>query len=292
MLWVDLEDPTDEETGVLGGIFGFHVLSVEDCMRDRQLPRLNRYDSYTFLIVHGLDAKRGDGAVPPRSQPIAVFIGENYVVTYHRKHVNGMFETRGQVAKNPGSLLRTPDWLLHGILEALMEDFEPAVVYLEQELADLRSRLLSRAVPELSEPVCRIGGQLDDLRRVAGLHQDVLRQLDGPERRVILDENRAYFRNIYDRTTRMQQQAEEGRELLSRATEAHRLLVSGRTQGAAVLGAAVGSVTLPLLLVIAYYGIVRTTPGVGWGNLDFAFLGVVVVVVASVLLAFRKKRWL
>ena len=79
---------------------------------------------------------------------------------------------------------------------------------------------------------------------------------------------------------------------LSRAVASHRMLVSGRTQGAAVVAAAVGSITLPLLLVIAYYGIVRTTPGMGWRNLDFAFLGVVVLVVASVLVAFRKKKWL
>ena len=292
MLWVDLEDPSDEETGVLGGIFGFHVLSVEDCMRERQLPRLNQYDNYTFLIVHGLDAKRGDTPVPLLTQQVAVFIGENYVVSYHRRHVNGIFDTRGGVAKNPGSLLRTPDWLLHGILEALTEDFEPAVGYLEDGLRSLQSQLLSRAVADLSEPVSRSKGQIDHLLRITGLHLDVLRLLDAPERRLISDENRAYFRSIYDRTVSIQQRAEQSLQSLSTAVEAHRILVSGRTQGAEVVTAAVCSITLPLLLVVAYYGIVRAAPGTGWGNADFTFLGIAVLAVASVLFAFKRKKWL
>ena len=44
MIWADLENPTDEETGVLGGMFGFHVLAVEDCMQPGLLPKFNLFD--------------------------------------------------------------------------------------------------------------------------------------------------------------------------------------------------------------------------------------------------------
>ena len=292
MLWVDLEDPTDEETGVLGGIFGFHVLSVEDCLRTGQLPRFNQYDGYTFLIVHGLDAQRGDGPGFFSTQQVAVFVGENYLVTYHGKHVNGIFNSRGQVAKNPGSLLRSPDWLLHGLLEALLEDVEPTIDHLEEGLAGLCSSLNSATIPDVAVDVGRTRGQLDHLARVSGRHQDVLRQLDAPDRGLIADENRVYFRSLYDRTTGLALLAEQGLQRLGAGVETHSLLVSGRTKAAAVLFAAVVSITLPLLLVIAYYGIYRTMATPAWGNADTGVVGIVVLLVAAVAIALRKKRWI
>ena len=51
-IWADLEEPTDEETGVLGGIFGFHILAVEDCIDDAWLPKEDVYDGYSYSVFH------------------------------------------------------------------------------------------------------------------------------------------------------------------------------------------------------------------------------------------------
>ena len=292
MLWVDLEDPTDEETGILGGIFGFHVLSVEDCMRHVQLPKLNQYDTYAFLIVHGLDSDRGAVPTPLRTQQVALFVGENYVVTYHRRHVNGIFDTRGQVAKNPGSLLRTPDWLLHGILEALIQDYEPALQHLLEELEPLELDLLSRDVRDQSRRVAQAMTQINHLCRISELHRTALHQLDTSDRRLIADENRAYFRDLYDRTTGILQRSDQFRECLSAAVESHRLLLADRTRGATTVLATTSVVGLPLLLLAIYYSTVRTPAGLHWQNTDLWLLGLVILLVAGVLMAFKKQKWL
>ena len=51
VIWVDLEDPDDEEMGVLGGIFGFHVLAAEDCIQGGYLPMLDIYNTYAFFVL-------------------------------------------------------------------------------------------------------------------------------------------------------------------------------------------------------------------------------------------------
>ena len=291
MLWVDLEDPTDEETGVLGGIFGFHVLSVEDCMRHGQLPRLNQYDTYAFLIVHGLDSDRGAIPTPLRTQQVALFVGENYVVTYHRRHVNGIFDARGQVAKNPGSLLRSPDWLLHGILEALIQDYEPALQHLLEALDALELDLLSREVRDQSRRVAQATGQVNHLCRVSELHRTALHQLDASDRRWIADENRAYFRDLYDRITGILQRSEQLRDCLCTAVESHRLLLAGRARASSAVLAATAVVGLPLVLLAIHYSSVRTPAGLRWQNTDLWFLGLVVLLAAGALIALRRQKW-
>ena len=56
-LWVDLEKPTAEETkSVLEDVFHFHPLSVEDALSAIHHPKIESYDNYLYLILHGIDA--------------------------------------------------------------------------------------------------------------------------------------------------------------------------------------------------------------------------------------------
>ncbi len=52
--WVDLEDATEAEARILTEAFRFHPLAVEDCLSDVNLPKVDDYTDYVFLVVHGI----------------------------------------------------------------------------------------------------------------------------------------------------------------------------------------------------------------------------------------------
>jgi len=69
-LWVDLEDPTQEELKwVLEDVFHFHPLSIEDCVSDLGAPKVEEYEPkeedlfapYLFMLIHAVDYSREDG---------------------------------------------------------------------------------------------------------------------------------------------------------------------------------------------------------------------------------------
>ena len=61
LLWVDLADPTPEETkSILEGVFQFHPLAIEDCTTPNSLPKVEDYEDYLFLVIHGVDYTRTD----------------------------------------------------------------------------------------------------------------------------------------------------------------------------------------------------------------------------------------
>src|SRR6266850_6264507 len=69
-LWVDLENPTPEETKlVLEDIFHFHPLSIEDCVRASPSPKVEEYyprdedkfTPYLFMVIHAVDYSRKNG---------------------------------------------------------------------------------------------------------------------------------------------------------------------------------------------------------------------------------------
>ena len=50
-VWVDLEDPSPEETAVLDEVFGFHPLTIEDCMHPNLHAKVDDYSSYLFTAL-------------------------------------------------------------------------------------------------------------------------------------------------------------------------------------------------------------------------------------------------
>src|SRR5437867_13249193 len=69
-LWVDLENPTPEETKfVLEEIFHFHPLPIEDGVMLSPSPKVEEYSPkeedllvpYLFMVIHAVDYSRKDG---------------------------------------------------------------------------------------------------------------------------------------------------------------------------------------------------------------------------------------
>jgi Mg2+ and Co2+ transporter CorA len=61
VIWVDILADTDETVeeakDVLLNTFGFHPLTVEDCVETRNQPKVEVFPSYLFFIVHGIRLK-------------------------------------------------------------------------------------------------------------------------------------------------------------------------------------------------------------------------------------------
>ena len=95
--WVDLEDPDEEETVLLETVFRFHVLAIEDCIHSRSFPKIDVFEDYLFLVVHGilLDREKHDFA----NSPVNIFLGRNYLVTHHPQPVRSILSTKALLSK-------------------------------------------------------------------------------------------------------------------------------------------------------------------------------------------------
>ena len=55
LLWLDLENPTPEELRLLAGEFGIHPLALEDATKQHQRPKIDRYDTFYFIVFYDID---------------------------------------------------------------------------------------------------------------------------------------------------------------------------------------------------------------------------------------------
>ena len=99
-LWIDLENPSDEEKKfVLETLFHFHPLSVEDCVSVSASPKVEEYSPkdddkfapYLFMVIHAVDYSRKDGVFG--TSELNFFLGKNFLVTYHDVPLRSITQT-------------------------------------------------------------------------------------------------------------------------------------------------------------------------------------------------------
>lgn len=287
-IWVDLEDPNDEETGVLGGIFGFHILAVEDCIDDAYLPKLDPYDGYTYLIFHAADPESLDRF---HSQKVDVFIGPNFLVTHHPSEVKGIFDTRGVVAKNPGLLLRSSDWLLHGVLDAMIDNYLPALDGLEARVERAERALLDGDAVDVAD-LLKARRELLLLGDLSQGQLDILTELTN-ESDFVHDDNLVYFRDVGDHLRHIHHRSTHHATLADAAVSGSGAAEAGGARTGSKGAAAILAALLPPIAITSYYSMnITDLPGgeSSQGALMVAVAAVVYAVGAIVL--FRQKRWI
>ena len=52
LVWVNVERPGTAEMAYLRGRYGFHQLSLDDCLSVVQMPKLDEFDDHLFMVMH------------------------------------------------------------------------------------------------------------------------------------------------------------------------------------------------------------------------------------------------
>ncbi len=126
LVWVDLTIQSDEDAWVLRDVFHFHELRIEDCVSQRVDPaKVDDYGSYLFIIVQAVtDYRFGEEMEPVE---VDFYLGQNYVVSCRREPVPAIDRCRERCARDESLLSQPPDRLLHGLLDAIVDEYLPIV---------------------------------------------------------------------------------------------------------------------------------------------------------------------
>ena len=80
VLWVDVPEADPDAAAVLGGVFGFHPMAVQDCIQRNPIPKVHVYPDHVFVVLHGPEPGVG-GHI--HYVELDQFVGAHYLVTVH-----------------------------------------------------------------------------------------------------------------------------------------------------------------------------------------------------------------
>jgi magnesium transporter len=292
---VDLAAPSIPEALILSDTFAFHPLSVEDATTARQYPKIEAYDGYLYLILHGIDFHQGKGKDRSfETHDVDFFVGSNFLVTVHDGHAGAVTELRDHATRNPKILGEGPVALLHRIVDSMVDSYQPEIDKLEDHLDTLEKRVFDAPTPALLREILDQKRQVSSLRRIVTPQRDVISRL---ARREFLDvgtEMSFQFRDIYDHLVRIADDVLIFHDRISGMLDAHLSNTSNRLNEVMKVLTVVATLFMPPTLLAGIWGMNVPLPRFpGSDAAQFWWLGGLCLAMMIAMLAwFRGRRWI
>ena len=287
--WLDLHGLPDDDVALLGEVFGFHPLAVEDAMHFGQRPKFDDYDDFAFLVVYG--------AAPDEDDLVEVhcFYTERFLITVRRDSCPAFREARERHARRPAGL-GEPAFVLYRVIDALVDSFFPLLGDFDDFIDAVEEGIFEQPSQEQLRRVFLMKRRLVTLRKVISPQRDLMASVAHGIAGLpaMTAEAERHFRDVYDHLVRLTDVIDSYRDLLTGVTDIYLSTVSNRLNAVMKQLAAIATVFLPLTFVTGFFG-----QNFGWmvdhvGGLP-AFLGLGVgtqlAALAVLVVYFRRQGW-
>lgn len=273
--WLNVHRPSDEQLDEVGSLLGLHELAIEDSREFGQRPKLDRYESHALIVFYGVNA----GSLVE----VHVHVSGDWILTVHR---DACLALRTAYRRMTSARTRTEEEAVYRILDALTDSFFPLLDDLDTRLDELIDEIVERPTDQQRHELFNQRRLLVEMRRVIGPQRDALltgavelEHLPGLD----LDDTRDYFRDVVDHLTRLNEQLDGMRDLISGALDVYLSTVSNRLNQIMKQLTLVSVIFLPLTFITGFFGqnfgwLVRHVDNFG----DFLVFGGGSVVMAAV----------
>jgi magnesium transporter len=291
-IWVDLERTSDDANALLAAL-DIHPLTIEDIWANRSQPKLEDYDNYLYVIIHGI---RGTKKTGLDLTELDVVLGSCFVLTYDP---DGSITTdvAVELERSPKLLQKGPAWLAHAMLDHAVDRYLPVVDQIDKEISALEDEVLRRAGTRRGPPVLRrilrFKRTLLELRRMSIHQREILLRLARGEFDEIPPEFVPFFRDVYDHFLRVNDLIESYRDLVTSALEAYLSVQSNRMNEVMKTLTLISTVMLPITFIAGVYGMnFDNMPELHWKYGYVWALGLMGAVTLATLAFFRRKGWI
>ncbi len=291
-VWVDLSEPTAEETQILSSVFHFHELAIEDAMAEIHHPKVESYGDYLYLILHGIDFREAEHCF--KTQDVDFFLGEQFLVTVHPGISRTLTEMRGVCARNHRVLGEGPAGLLHRIIDAMVDHYRPEVDRLNDRLDLLETEIFEHPNSQLARQILDFKADVSSLRRVVLPERDAVARLARREFPIISEQMAYRFRDVHDHLVRLVDEAMYFQDRVSSLLDAHLSQVSNQLNGVMKVLTMIATIFMPLTLLTGLWGMNVPIPHLPGGeHTQFWWVVALMLVLGAGMLGyFRKQRWI
>ena len=295
VVWVDMERPTrEDECEILQKIFNFHLLTIEDCQLNHSSPKIEEYPDYLYFIVHG--ARGGESNRRHfESKELDCYLGKNFVVTYHHESFQSINSVKRQITASPIVCSRGAAYLLHQILDQMIDNYAPVLEDFDRYLIRLEDLIFEMrgADNRILAEIMRLKRSVTNLRRTSSKQLNVLYRMSHGEFDLINEHMLPFYRDVYDHLQRISDLSETYRDMTSALMETYLSVQSNRMNEVMKTLTIFSAIMLPLSVIAGVYGMnFENMPELRTRNGYFVVLGFMALLAISMLIYFWRRGWI
>jgi len=276
-VWLDYCDPTQEQLSPLIERLGIHPLSVEDCLDEDQIPKIEDFPTNTFMLMNRYIYSGGALSV----DEVDFMVGKDFVVTvsgHSGDHLR--FYDRIEDVTGVGSeiLGRGPGFLLYAALNYVVDMKYAAIEALQDEIDAAEEAILKDPANFKPADLMRLRRDLLSLRKSLFHEREILVKICRRDSPFITEKAIFHFRDIYDHLAKFFELVEIYRETITSLLEIYLSMVnnqmakvSNRTNIGVRRLTLITTIFMPLTLLAGIGGMSEWTMMTGETNWKIAY---------------------
>ncbi len=231
-LWLNYSRPSAEELSALMAPLGLHPLSIEDCLDENQIPKIEDFPRNTFILFNTFDYSDKRLSVGE----IDLIIGDNFLITVsdHRSGNREVLDGIEQVVESDiESARQGPAFLMHVILDHVVDQKFLAIEALEDELDAEEEAMLANVRSFNPAELIRLRRDLLALRKSLFHEREILVKICRLDCPFIPANAIFHYRDIYDHLAKFFELTESYRDLVTSLMEMYLSMLNNQMTRAA-----------------------------------------------------------
>ncbi len=276
----------------IGEHFGVNSLVLEDLMSPTQLPKIESYEDYVFIILKSLNHDAETSSV--FREQIGLIIGENFVVSLQENSGELFTSVQNRLRNAQGRIRQMrANYLAYALIDVIVDHYFIVLEQLNDAIESVEEETITNPTSEVLGKINNLRRELLVLRRPIHPLRDVVDEVLADEIPLLPQETHLYFRDVYDHLNQVIHTLETLRSAASDLFDTYTSAVSHRMNEVMKVLTIVATFFIPMTFLAGIYGMnFKFMPELDsrWGYP--AVLLVMVVIGISMFTYFKLKKWL
>jgi magnesium transporter len=261
LLWINIQRPTSAGMNALGQKYAFQKLNLEDSLSKIQIPKIDRYKDHIFIILQFPTPDKEKGFVVSQ---LAIFMGEDYLVTIHQGDLKPL-EELFSICKNDErqrqiTMDKSPGYLLHKIIVTLVDDLFHILMKVVGNIDDIEDSVFDERI-SIPRQISLLRREITTLRRVVFPLRRTVLDLTKDAQRFSREDLTPYFRDVQDYIEKVYETLEEAKETVEIYKDTDFMLSTEKTNKILAVLTIIFTLSIPATVFGTFYGMNINIPG-------------------------------
>ena len=276
----------------LGECYGFHPLVLEDILNTDQRPKMEDYGEYLYIVLRILNYN--DESSEIESEQISLILGPNFIISFQEKEGTFFNPVRERIRNGKGRIRKMgPDYLAYALLDLIVDNYFVIMEKLGEKIEFLEEELVTQPGPETLQTIHHLKREMIFFRKAVWPLREVIGSLERGESPLVKGTSRVYLRDVYDHTIQVIDTIETFRDMVSGMLDIYLSSISNRLNAVMKVLTIIATIFMPLTFIAGIYGMnFKYMPELEWRWGYPAIWFAVVLISVSMLIYFKRKRWL
>jgi len=284
-VWFDYCEPTLKQLEPLILHFGIHPLSIEDSLSEDQLPKLDLYPTYSFMIFNFYENTQ-EGLF---THELDIMLGAKFVISITHKNQFGLPLLAGierSIEREIDKVALGPSFLSHQLIDTAVDRKFYTIDKIESKLDQDENKILTESTTFNLATLLESRRDLLTIRKSLFYEREVVSKLIRQDSPFIAEKSLIFYRDIYDHISKYYEISETARDQVTSLMEIHLSMTnnrmaktSNRTNAIMRRLTLITTIFMPLSLIAGIGGMSEFTMMVGHENVNLGYLLLFVVMI-------------